>query len=193
MSDTPKPTQGLYRALVVAFLAYSIILGTYVATRPKWRWRSPFSFHPLLMTWGLIGCAGLSAVTKKMGGYQNTKNHGLLAMLGAIFACGGLYAIYHNKNLYERPHFTSYHGKIGLLLVISSVAVGLIGAIFLHPDFGMDKTNQKIRRIHKMCARVMLASAWALAFQGVTKVSNDPVTLTCYGLPLLLLAPFTLI
>jgi hypothetical protein len=29
----------------------------------------------------LIGCTGVSVVTKKMGGYTNTKNHGALALL----------------------------------------------------------------------------------------------------------------
>jgi hypothetical protein len=146
------------------------------------------------MILGLIGCTGVSVVTKKMGGYTNTKNHGALALLGGILSCGGLYAIYANKALYERPHFTSYHGKVGLSLVISSIGVGLIGAVFLHPDFGADKTNQQIRRAHKLFARFVLGCAWATAFQGITKLTGDAsTTLALFGIPLLLLFPFTLV
>lgn len=145
------------------------------------------------MILGLIGCAGISAVTKKMGGYANTKNHGILAMVGGMLACGGLYAIYINKDMYERPHFTSYHGKVGLALVASSMGVGLVGAVFLHPDFGVDKTNQQIRKAHKLFARFVLGCAWATAFQGMTKVTGDFTTLALLGIPLLLLLPFTLL
>eukprot|EP00980_Cylindrotheca_fusiformis_P006644 scaffold1390_cov138-Cylindrotheca_fusiformis.AAC.47 len=75
-----KPTDENYRILVAAFVVYSALAGYYAATRPVGTWRSPFSWHPLLMIVGLVGCAGISAITKKMGGYTNTKNHGIIAM-----------------------------------------------------------------------------------------------------------------
>ena len=109
------------------------------------------------MTAGMTGSMGIAAVTKKMGGYTNTKIHGMLASFGFMLSLGGLYAIYHNKNLYEKPHFTSTHGKIGLALMISMVGPLSAGGVFLHPDFGIDKTNQTIRKIHKMFSRVLMA------------------------------------
>ena len=73
---------------------------------------------------------------KKVGGYTNTKLHGVLAMLGTLLALCGVYSIYLNKEKYERPHLTSLHGKVGAALVLISVGVGMVGAVFLHPDFG---------------------------------------------------------
>lgn len=35
-------------------------------------WRD-FSWHPFLMTSGFVGMFGIAAVTKKRGGYTNTK------------------------------------------------------------------------------------------------------------------------
>lgn len=35
-------------------------------------WRS-FSWHPMLMTCGMVGMIGAASVTKKLGGYTNTK------------------------------------------------------------------------------------------------------------------------
>merc|ERR1740133_751168 len=91
-----------YTFLVATFLAYSMGVGYYVSTRPRGKWRSPFSYHPFLMTVGMIGMMGIGAITKKLGGFTNTKLHGLIASTGYLFACGGLYAIYQNKNLMER-------------------------------------------------------------------------------------------
>ena len=120
-----------YKFLVAAFLIYSIGVGYYISTRPKGKWRSPFSYHPLLMTIGFVGMMGVSAVTKKLGGYTNTKLHGIIATIGFACSLGGLYAIYHNKNLMQRPHFTSLHGKIGIGLMISTFGPLLAGALFL--------------------------------------------------------------
>ena len=42
-------------------------------TQPKGAgWRA-FSWHPMLMTCGMVGMVGSAAVTKKLGGYTNTK------------------------------------------------------------------------------------------------------------------------
>ena len=132
-------------------------------------------------------------MTKKLGGYTNTKNHGILAMAGVVSSLGGLYAIYHNKNLMERPHFTSYHGKMGLALVVMAVGIGLGGAVFLHPDFGVSKTNKTIRFAHKSAARFILGFGWMTAFLGLYTMTQNPVDLALFGLPLLVFAPFTLL
>jgi len=53
--------------LNAAFLVYALGAGYYAGTRPNGQWRSPFSWHPFLMTVGMIGCMGIAAVTKKLG------------------------------------------------------------------------------------------------------------------------------
>jgi hypothetical protein len=145
------------------------------------------------MTVGMVGSMGIATVTKKMGGYSNTKFHGILASTGYMIALGGLYAIYHNKNLMERPHFTSVHGKAGVVLMVLTAPPMLAGAIFLHPDWGMDKTNKEIRKLHKYFSRTIMASAWATAMYGMYSMTKDPVELLIFGAPLLILAPFTMV
>uniref|UniRef100_A0A7S4AE99 Cytochrome b561 domain-containing protein n=1 Tax=Pseudo-nitzschia australis TaxID=44445 RepID=A0A7S4AE99_9STRA len=188
------PSKSTYRLLVATFLAYSIFLGWYVSTRPKGKWKSPFSWHPFLMTLGMTGSMGIAAITKKLGGYTNTKLHGMIASLGFFLSLGGLYAIYHNKNLYERPHFTSVHGKIGIAVVVGMVGPLLAGAVVLHPDFGIDKTNQTIRKIHKVFSRILMAVAWGNSLYGLYGMrSEHPMELIAYGLPLAILMPLTLL
>jgi len=137
---------------------------------------------------------GIAAITKKLGGYTNTKLHGMIASLGFFLSLGGLYAIYHNKNLYERPHFTSVHGKIGIAVVVGMVGPLLAGAVVLHPDFGIDKTNQTIRKIHKVFSRILMAVAWGNSLYGLYGMrSEHPMELIAYGLPLAILMPLTLL
>ena len=141
----------------------------------------------------MVGCMGIASVTKKLGGYSNTKIHGMLASTGFFLALGGLYAIYHNKNLYERPHFTSLHGKAGLALLVLTAPPMLVGGIFLHPDWGVDKTNKEYRKLHKLFSRIIMSCAWGTAMYGMYSMTKDPIELAIYGVPLLILAPFTLV
>lgn len=141
----------------------------------------------------MVGCMGIGAITKKLGGYTNTKIHGMVASTGYLLALGGFYAIYRNKNLWEKPHFTTVHGKAGLALLVSTLGPMLFGIVFLHPDWGLDKTNKDYRKIHKMFSRVCMAGSWGTALYGMYSMTKDPIELAIYGVPLLILAPFTLV
>ena len=77
--------------------------------------------------------------------------------------------------------------------MISSVGLGMAGGIFLHPDFGVDKTNKLIRKAHKWASRATLALAWVTAVGGLLQLTSDPLVLALYALPLVSLVPFTLI
>jgi hypothetical protein len=65
--------------------------------------------------------------------------------------------------------------------------------IFLHPDFGVDKTNQLIRKAHKIASRLVLAIGWVTAIGGLLQLTNDVKVLALYSVPLLALIPFTLV
>lgn len=110
-----------------------------------------------------------------------------------MLSLGGLYAIYRNKNMWGKAHFTSSHGQAGLAIIISAIGAGMAGGVFLHPDFGIDKTNKTIRYAHKVFARGLLMAAWGTAFYGYYTMTKDPFDLALFGLPLLVLAPFSLV
>jgi hypothetical protein len=61
-----------YWAVVTALAVFSIGMGYTAGIQPVSQWRF-FSWHPFLMTCGMVGLAGIGAVTKKLGGYENTK------------------------------------------------------------------------------------------------------------------------
>lgn len=110
-----------------------------------------------------------------------------------MLSLGGLYAIYRNKNLWGKDHFTTNHGQAGLAVIVSAIGAGMVGGVVLHPDFGIDKTNKNIRFVHKVFARALLMAAWGTAFYGFYTMTQDPVDLAIFGLPLVVLAPFSLV
>jgi hypothetical protein len=61
-----------YWTVVTALAVFSIGMGYTAGIQPVSQWRF-FSWHPFLMTCGMVGLAGIGAVTKKLGGYENTK------------------------------------------------------------------------------------------------------------------------
>lgn len=92
--------------MVASTISFSILTGFLVGLKPngEWRW---FSWHPFLMSVGFIGMMGSASMIKKLGGYTNTKLHGILASLGSMMAMGGFYVIYTNKELLGKEHFTT--------------------------------------------------------------------------------------
>lgn len=104
----------------------------------------------------------------------------------------GLYVVYNHKNLNGRDHLATAHSRAGMGVIVSCIGAGMAGGVFLHPDFGVDKTNQQIRGIHKWFARTALIAAWFTAFLGMTQLTQDEMILALYGVPLILLVPFVL-
>ena len=78
-------------------------------------------------------------------------------------------------------------------MILSSVGLGLAGGIFLHPDFGIDKGNKLIRKVHRLASRATLMFAWITAVVGLLQLTSDPWVIAAYTLPLFALIPFTLI
>ena len=180
-----------YRILVASLLTFAVVGGYFAGLEATGEWVL-FSWHPFLMTCGMVGLMGLSTVTKKLGGYTNTKLHGILGWSGLLVSFGGIYAIYQSKENRGAPHYTSTHGKVGLALMLTCVGLGMAGGVFLHPDFGMDKTNKTIRFAHKTASRLTLIAAWMTAFVGLMSLTNDVTKLAMYAVPLVMLVPFVL-
>lgn len=91
-----------------------------------------------------------------------------------------------------KPHFATYHAIGGMTCLVGASLVGAVGSIFLHPDFGIDKTNKTIRFAHKTSARALLFVTWLVAFSGLATLTTDTKILGLFGVPLLALAPFVL-
>lgn len=134
-------------ALKWLLLLFSIVSSTYlVALKGEWVW---FSWHPTSMIFAFIFLAGFSILTKKAGGYVNTKIHGITMAVATILGCFGWYVIYTNKELLGKPHLVTLHAKIGVVVLVAYLLIACFSFPSLNPDWGVLKTNKIIRLYHK--------------------------------------------
>lgn len=141
-----------------------------------------------------IHCVRLSFLYPSLCDYSSVYFlKGILAFVGSTLSWLGFYVIYKNKDQMGKPHFATYHAIGGMVCLVGSSMIGAVGSIFLHPDFGIDKTNKTIRFAHKTSARVLLFMAWLVAFSGLATLTTDTIILGLFGIPLLAFAPFILL
>ncbi len=142
--STDKPSKK-YIAMVISYIMYSIVAGFSMAVLPLNKGWRRFSWHPLLMVFGVIGITGVALSTKKLGGYKNTKIHGMMMSAGLLMTYGGMYVIYQFKDSRGKNHFTTLHSVLGLVTLVGFTLSMLSGVIFLHPDIGISKEDEKKR------------------------------------------------
>jgi Eukaryotic cytochrome b561 len=117
----------------------------------------------------------------------------MIAWFGMIVSLAGVYVIYKNKEMNGFKHLQSTHAIAGLFIMLNCIGIGMAGGIVLHPDFGIDKTNKTIRFVHTSAARITLLAAWLNAFVGLYSMNVPTNMLLMYGIPLILLVPFSLL
>ena len=44
-----------------------------------------------------------------------------------------------------RKHLQTAHAILGISVAVGCLLVGIVGSVFLHPDFGIDTNNKTIR------------------------------------------------
>ncbi|KAK3269487.1 hypothetical protein CYMTET_22078 [Cymbomonas tetramitiformis] len=96
-----------------------------------------FGYHTTLMSAGYILCMGegvllaSKAVVLPAGEdrLRLLKKHMYLQVAAWAAIVGGFYAIYHNKDIHGKPHFTSYHSWLGVLTLITTFLTPVTGAL----------------------------------------------------------------
>ena len=76
--------KSLFNSLCGPLAVYGILAGYIGATyglQAGWTW---FSWHPFMMMVGFVVFAGNAVLLKKIGGYENTKMHGMLMFFCAL-------------------------------------------------------------------------------------------------------------
>jgi hypothetical protein len=145
------------------------------------RW---FSWHPFLMLLGFVVAGGSGILAKRKGGRYNTLVHGYAMSASFVLSLLGWYVIHEQKKMLGKPHLTSWHSWAGVAATLGYLVAALIGGVLLHPDFGMARTNQNIRFVHKMASRCFTAIACRAA--SLEPTQGCPHSRLCAPLPLLL-------
>ncbi len=128
---------GLISVILVGFFFdKSVFKDTY-----NWELR-PFSYHPFMMTLGLLFCYGNAILLYRT--FRQTPKlivkifHAVLLIVSLIFAAVGLAAIIRSKDLQKRAHFMTYHSWLGLTTIILFVFQWILGFVsFLFPQLSL--------------------------------------------------------
>merc|ERR1719223_1976327 len=122
---------------------------------------------------GYVILAGNAILLKKIGGYSNTKTHGILMSTCTGVTCFAWYVIYGLKESKGKDHLTTYHGQLGAGVMVANISLALFGLATLHPDFGILRTNKLIRFMHKYSGKLGVALSWVVCVLGFIRMSDD--------------------
>jgi len=95
-----------------------------------------FSWHPFLMTLSmfllmneavLLFSSSWSLLPKKYHRSHHMNSHIVLEVMSLIAVLLGFFSIYLNKNNHGKPHFTSWHGILGLVQIVMICGQVLVG------------------------------------------------------------------
>ncbi|KAM3914215.1 transmembrane reductase CYB561D2 [Leptodactylus fuscus] len=100
-----------------------------------------FSWHPFLMslafsffmTEAILVFSPDSSLMRSFSRKARVRAHWILQLLCALCASLGLGIIYYNKSVHGKPHFSTWHGLLGLLTVLWALVQNAGGVTLLYP------------------------------------------------------------
>lgn len=114
-----------------------------------------FSWHPNLFGLAIILYTEAYWVKRSFNPYYlrslfglgwtgRNRLHVLLSALASYSSYYGLYSIWVTKNINNKPHFTSWHGQVGLAAMIAIIYMYLTGIVSFHrPNYKFPKSTHK--------------------------------------------------
>nr|XP_046239614.1 transmembrane reductase CYB561D2 [Scatophagus argus]XP_046239615.1 transmembrane reductase CYB561D2 [Scatophagus argus] len=184
-SKDTESEPGIYGYSRAAFTALThsvcIVFTVFIAilSRPG---SSLFSWHPFFMTLSfsffmteaILLFSPHGSLIRKFTHKTKGRVHWILQCLCVSCALLGLAAISLNKHLNGKPHFTSWHGLLGLLTVCVVVLQSLAGLPLIYHSLAKGWSLAKLKRYHAATGLVTyllgtvslllgLSSAWFTA------------------------------
>eukprot|EP01064_Diplonema_japonicum_P006818 TRINITY_DN14646_c0_g2_i1.p1 TRINITY_DN14646_c0_g2~~TRINITY_DN14646_c0_g2_i1.p1 ORF type:complete len:231 (+),score=34.21 TRINITY_DN14646_c0_g2_i1:66-695(+) len=140
---------------------------------------TPYYWHPVLMTFGYVVMMshGVLTATRAVmlpAGEQRLqllKKHMLIQIFANLSVIGGLVAIYQNKELKGKQHFSTPHAKFGLFTMgisFYSPLMGIFGFRFLGlTSYLSDTIVTKVKSAHRVTGSLTVIAGIMTAAYGV--------------------------
>ncbi|XP_073501227.1 transmembrane reductase CYB561D2 [Phyllobates terribilis] len=116
---------------------------------------SLFSWHPFLMslafsfmTEAILVFSPDSSVLRSFSRKARVRAHWALQLLSVLCAILGLGIIYYNKGVHGKPHFSTWHGRLGLLTVLCALVQNAGGVTLLYPKLLQRWTLSTLKLYH---------------------------------------------
>jgi len=127
---------GRARTNYVPYMLHAMCIGSGLSIAACFLDGTLFGYHPTLMGIGfvLLMAEGVMASVsfRDMEAGPNRVDaiwrHLYVQVAAVLAVAGGFYAIYHNKDLMGKDHFTTDHSKVGLAAIVISFTSALGGA-----------------------------------------------------------------
>lgn len=156
-------------AVLTHFLCLGFTVFIAVLSRPG---TSLFSWHPFLMTLAfsffmteaILLFSPHGSPIRRFPHKTKGRVHWILQCLCVSCAVLGLTAIFYNKHLNGKPHFTSWHGLLGLLTVCVVLLQSLAAVPLIYHSLAKGWSLAKLKRYHAASGLVtyLLASGTLL-------------------------------
>ncbi|XP_062401336.1 transmembrane reductase CYB561D2 isoform X1 [Sardina pilchardus] len=143
---------------------------------------SLFSWHPFLMTLAfsffmteaVLLFSPHSSPVRKLSHKTKGRLHWVLQCLCVTCACLGFSAISYNKHLNGKPHFTSWHGLLGLVTVVIVGLQSLAALPLIYIKLAKGWSLAKLKRYHAVTGLLtyllgsgsLLLGLWSAWFTG---------------------------
>ncbi|XP_067907488.1 cytochrome b561 domain-containing protein 2 isoform X1 [Heterodontus francisci] len=134
-------------------LSLGFPVGIGVVTKPG---SSLFSWHPFLMalafsfimTQAILLFSPESSPILSYSRKIKVRSHWVLQGLATVCAVLGLTIISYNKYLNDKPHFTSWHGLVGLVTILYICMQSIGGVSLLYPKLMRNWSLSKLKLYH---------------------------------------------
>ena len=114
----------------------------------------------LLMTWGVYASLKTRAIGPGPERLDAIWTHAGLQTFAVAFAIGGFVAIYRNKTIHGKEHFTTTHGQVGLLTMVLTVLSPVIGGAAFARLGLLARLPEPMRPAVKWVHRKVGVAAW---------------------------------
>ncbi len=174
-----RQEQILVAATVVSAVSAAVIV---LATLKSSSLLALFAYHPMCMSTAFLVCCpwGIRLAHGARGADGNARaallSRHTATQLGALgLSVVGFAAIYANKAVNGKVHFTSLHGKLGLVTMLLALAATALGAL------GFKRYSPLPGHLHpvfKWVHRSLAAGMWGVALVTVVAVLPHPAVVS---------------
>ncbi|XP_077428626.1 transmembrane reductase CYB561D2 [Vanacampus margaritifer] len=162
-------------AVLTHFLGITLTGFVAVLARPG---SSLFSWHPFFMTLAfsffmteaILLFSPHGSTMKKFSHKVKGRVHWMLQCACVTCAALGLAAIFYNKHLRGKPHFTSWHGLLGVITVCTVAVQSLAAVPLIYHSLAKGWSLAKLKRYHAASGLVTYLLGSGSLLLGLTSV-----------------------
>ena len=110
-----------------------------------------------------------SSLLNKSARATKAEYHKIFQILALFCSIGGFLAIYYNKNLHNKNHFTTFHGTLGLITMILVLIQNFSGTIIIYSKWLLPKKMKlgKAKLLHALVGSLVFSSACTTIYLGL--------------------------